>query len=254
MIGLGSVVIYSSYNYIVESLRQVIDKLTGSTMSSVANLLVNDKEKSYDIFLEFNSFCFYVANILCVPLLYALNPFIDIWYEGKIVTTILLALLFSISLYYQIIRTPLKVYTLASGMFEKVKKYVILECIVNLTLSLILVNFLGIAGVLIATITSFIIADYIPKSITIHKELLKKSSLKYQKNNMRNLFITIISGLLFSISLKISYSSIISWFLISALIFIINFVIVTVYFYFNHDLSFIERFNLKRFLKRSKVR
>ncbi len=252
VIGLGSVVIYTAYNYIVESLRQIIDKLTGATMSSVANLLVNDKEKSYDVFLEFNSFCFYVAGILCVPLLFALNPFIDIWYEGKIATTLSLSFLFSASLYYQIVRTPLKVYTLASGMFEKVKKYVILECIINLSLSLLLVHFLGIAGVLIATLISFIIADYIPKSITIHRELLKKSIHKYQFNNLKYIVITILSVLIFYVINQFEYTSILVWFCYSCVIFILNFMIVTGYFYLNHDLKFIDRFGLKKFLKRSK--
>lgn len=252
VIGLGSVVIYTAYNYIVESLRQIIDKLTGATMSSVANLLVDDKEKGYDVFLEFNSFCFYIACVLCIPLLFALNPFITIWYEGKIATTLSLSFLFSASLYYQIIRTPLKVYTLASGMFEKVKKYVILECIINLSLSLILVHFLKIAGVLVATLVSFIIADYIPKSFTVHKELLKKSPKKYQLNNLKYIAITILSIFIFYFFSQFEYSSIIVWFLYSGMIFVLNFIMVTTYFYFNHDLKFIDRFGLKRYLKRSK--
>lgn len=251
VIGLGSVVIYTAYNYIMESLRQIIDKLTGATMSSVANLLVTDKEKGYDIFMEFNTFCFYIADILFIPLLFAINPFIQIWYEGKIVTTFCLALLFSISLYYQIIKTPLKVYTLASGMFEKVKKYVILECIINLLLSIILVHFLGIPGVLIATIISFICADYIPKSITIHKELFQKESKKYQMKNLKYIIIIIISFMILNIFNVIKYSSIVIWILMSMIIFILNFVIVTFYFYKNNELSFVERFNLKKFIKRN---
>lgn len=249
VIGLGSVVIYSAYNYIAESLRQIIDKLTGATMSSVANLLVDDKEKSYNIFLEFNSFCFYLANILCVPLLFAINPFIDLLYEGKITTTVALACLFSASLFYQIIKTPLKVYTFASGMFEQVKKYVILECIINFSLSIILVNFLGIPGVLVATITSFIIADYIPKSLVIHRKLLGKGSKKYHFDNLKYFFISIVTIIIFAL-IPYKFDNLFLWFFISTAIFIVNFIIVTAYFYINKDLKFIERFNLKKYLKR----
>lgn len=250
VLGLPSVVIYTTYNYIVDSLRQMLDKITGATLSSVANLLVSDKEKGYRIFLEFNAFCFYIANLIGVPLLFALNPFIQIWYGGKITTTILLAGLFSISLYYQIVRTPLKVYTLASGMFEKVKKYVILECIINLSLSLILVHFVGIAGVLIGTVVAFAIADYVPKSLVVHRELLNEDTKKYHISNMKYLLITIVSIIIFGVLPIYQYQTIWMWLLVSALIFIINFVIVTGYFYFNHELSFIERFDLKRFIKR----
>lgn len=75
------------------------------------------------------------------------------------------AILFTIILFYQIIRTPLKVFTLSSGKFKEIKLFVILEIIINLSLSLILVKPLGISGVLIGTVISLLIADFMTKPL-----------------------------------------------------------------------------------------
>jgi len=249
-INLTSVVIYTSYNYICSTLITMIEKLTGATMSGIANILLESKKKAYDIFLEYNSLVFYIATIIGVPLMYALNPFIRIFYSGDVYTNKLLSILFVSILIYQVIKIPLKTFTFAAGEFAKIKKYVIAECVVNLGLSVFLSIKFGIFGVLIGTLISLLTCDYYPKSKTILRYILEVKEKEYHFTNLK-LIIPIIILSILSLQIPTNYNSILTWFITSGIVFTINGILITAYYYYLKKLSFLKRLNLKKMFKRS---
>ncbi|MBR3832373.1 MAG: polysaccharide biosynthesis C-terminal domain-containing protein [Mycoplasmataceae bacterium] len=245
-VGLNYVVIYSTYNYFVEALKQFIDKISGSTFSGIGDLLLEDKKHSLKIFNEFNGMMFFIATVICVPFFFIINQFINLWYEGKIFTSSVLAILFTIILFYQTIRTPLKVFTLSSGKFKEVKIFVIFEIIINLSLSLILVNKFGIPGVLIATVISLLIADFLTKPFIILKKVLKHKSYKYYLICIANFVFCALEILWINIAFKTQYSSILECLIFGSIIGVINLIISTIYFYITKQLDFLKRFKKVR--------
>lgn len=244
IIGLGYVVIYSTYNYFVEGIKQFIDKISSSVMSGVGDLLVESKEKALVVFNEFNEFVFFVASIICVPMFIFINKFIEIWYKGEVVTNIIWALLFTVILFYQITKIPLKVFTYSSGKFKEVKIFVIFEVIINLSLSLILVKFMGITGVLIATVISMFVADWCTKPLVIFKKIIEADVWKYYKTYIINtLFIVAISAVMYLLIPK-GYSSLFICLLLGMAITIINFIIMSVYYWITKQYNFIYRFGI----------
>ena len=244
ILGLKFVAIYTTYNYFIEALKQFVDKITGATMSSVGDLMVTNKKKAGEIFNEFNCFVFFLASIIVVPVFLCINQFIDIWYDGKIFTSLVLSLLFSIILFYQVIRIPLKVFILSSGKFKETKNFVILEIIINLTLSLILVNYMGISGVLIATIISLFIADFLTKPFVICKQVLDIKAKDYYKKSILNMiFISVVTIVAYLIFPKY-YDNVFICIIFGLLIAILNGIIVTIYYYVTNQFKFIERFKI----------
>lgn len=254
MIGLGYVVVYSTYNYFVEGLKQFIDKIAGSAMSGVGDLLVENKEKAITVFNEFNEFVFFVASIICIPMFVFINKFIDIWYKGEIITSVVWAVLFTIILFYQVTKIPLKVFTYSSGQFKEVKMFVILEVIINLTLSLILVNFMGISGVLLATVISMFVADWCTKPFVIFKKILNGNVWRYYAKYIINtIFIVVIAGITYLI-VPNGYGNLFTCILLGAITAAINFVIMTVYYFVTKQFTFMYRFNIfKLFKKKEKT-
>lgn len=253
IIGLGYVVIYSTYNYFVEGIKQFIDKISSSVMSGVGDLLVESKEKALKVFNEFNEFVFFVASIICVPMFVFINKFIEIWYKGEIVTNIVWALLFTMILFYQITKIPLKVFTYSSGKFKEVKVFVIVEVIVNLTLSLILVRFMGITGVLLATVISMFVADWCTKPFVIFKKIIEGNVWKYYKNYIMNtLFIVFVSIVIYLI-VPTGYSSLIVCLLLGAGTVIVNFIVMTIYYIVTKQYSFVYRFGIINRFKRKEM-
>ena len=122
VLGLVNVVIYTTYNYIINSLKLVVDKLYGAALGGIGNVLATDKDTGKKLFFEYNSLVFFFALVLGVPLLYAIDYFIDIWYSNEIYTSMLLSILFVVNLVYYIIRTPLISFTTAAGLFKETNK------------------------------------------------------------------------------------------------------------------------------------
>lgn len=243
--GLKSVAIYSAYNYIINMLKNILGKIESSMTAIVGNSLAASKKKVYELYKEFDSMLFFIAIVICVPLTLAINDFIDIWYEGEIATSFLIAISFSSILFIFIVKMDTTLFVSAGGLYKETKLCALTDTIVNLILSLVLVNFLGISGVLIATFISVFIAEYILKTVVVHKNIFEVSPSKYFIKNIKFfiLYIVDLIGSYYIISL-FSINNIIVWFLVFAIFTIINAVIIFGVFYLLKEIEFIKRFKM----------
>ena len=241
-LGLSQVVIYSSYNFIVNSIKKITSKIYVAVIPIAGNLLVSSKDRSKEIFFEFNAFAFFMAIIITIPLMFSISPFIRIWYEGKIEISTIYSLLFPMILFWSIIFQPLLAYTEASGLFKQTQNTAIIDMILNLVLSIVLINYLGIVGILLATIIAHIISNFIMKPRIIFKNLYKETTTEYYKQSL--FFIAVYALLIFSqyfLYKNIVMDNMSSWFLYSMLVFVCNFIITYLIF---------KVFNKKNFTKR----
>lgn len=249
LLGLGSVAIYSTYNYIINMLRQILDKISSAMLAIIGNSLTENMKKAYELFKELNSMVYYIAIIICVPLTYALDSFINIWYEGEILTSFFIALVFSIYMFGFIVKIPITTFVTAGGFFKETKVCAITDTVINLVLSLVLVGWLGIPGVIIATAFSVFVAEYIMKNIIIYKNLFKEKILSFYINNIKFIIIFVIdlllTGILFT---NINITNIFAWFGVYVVYFAINSLIIYIIFKLLRENKFINRVNylLKR--------
>ena len=243
MVGLPAVAIYSTYNYIINQLKNILGKISGSLTAIIGNQMVRSKEKVYDLYLEFNSLLFFIATVICVPLTLAIDGFIDIWYEGEIKTSFMIAISFVAILFMFIVKMSTTTFVTSGGLYKETKYCALTDTIVNLTLSLTLAYFIGIPGVLIATAISVFIAEYILKTLVVHKHIFNKSPLKFFVKNIKFYVFYIIDLIVGYIIIdKIIISNILIWFVVFFIFTIINtFVIFIVYSIFK-ELIFLGRF------------
>ena len=244
-LGLPSVAIYSTYSYIITMLKNILGKLSNSMTAIVGNSLVKSKENMYKLYMEFNSLLFFIAIIICVPLIIAINGFIDIFYEGEIVTSSLIAISFSLILFIYIIKLDTTMFVSAGGLYKETKHCAITDTIVNLVLSITLVHFIGISGVLFATFISVFIAEYILKTLVVHKNIFDKSSKKYFIKNIK-FYILFILDLLLGIYIHnfFNINSLIIWFVYFIIYTTINAILILVIFKLLKETEFMKRFKL----------
>ena len=242
MFGLKLVAIYSTYNYILNMIKDVLNKLSSSIVAILGNKLVEDEKESYNLFREMRSFLFYLATILCTSLLFAINPFINIWYEGKIKSNNLLALAFVLVLFTFVVKICTNVFINAKGLFKETKYCAITDTIVNLTLSILLAHKFGISGVVFATAFSVFIAEYILKTRVLFKEVFKKSSLIYHVENIKFFIILFLDMLLaYFITSRFTITNILVWFVFYTLFTIINAIFLLIIYSLLKETKFIER-------------
>ena len=251
-LGLNYVAIYSAYNYIVNMMKNILGKLSSSMTAIIGNILVKSKEQTYDLFLEFSSMLFFIAIIICIPLTLAINGFIDIYYEAKIDTSFLIAFSFCLILFSFIIKQCTTVFVTAGGLYKQTRTAAMVDALINLVLSLTLIHFIGISGVLLATAFSVFIAEYFIKTIVIHKNIFNKSSKYFFIKNIK-FFVLYFIDLYFGYKIisLFDINSLLNWFLIFTIFTIANGLIILGVFKLFDEIKFINR--LKILIHRSNI-
>lgn len=250
LLGLKYVAIYSTYNYIINMMKNILGKLSTSMTAIIGNYMVKSKTKVYEIYQEFNSMLFYIAIVICTSLTLAINGFIDIFYEGEIETSGMIAVSFVAIMFTFIVKMSTTLFVSAGGLYKETRHCAITDTIVNLVLSLTLVHFVGISGVLIATAVAVFIAEYILKTRVVHKYIFEISSKGYFIKNIKFFIIYILDLLLgYIVISNITINNILVWFVVFVIFTIINALIILFIFYLLKEVKFLDRF--KYLLKRN---
>jgi O-antigen/teichoic acid export membrane protein len=248
MLGLASVAIYSTYSYIITMLKNILGKLSSSMTAIIGNSLAKNKDQMYGIFKEFNAMLFYIAIIICVPLILSINGFIDIFYEGKIATSFLIALSFSLILFMYIVKMDTTLFVSAGGLYKETKYCAVVDTCINLTLSLTLVHFIGISGVLFATAFSVFVAEYILKTMVVHKHIFNRGASMHFIGNIKFFLLFVldlVGGIYFVNMFNIEHLS--TWFGFYIAFTLVNGLIILLIFKIMGETKFIKRFKeLKR--------
>lgn len=244
-LGLNSVAIYSTYNYIINMLKNILGKISSSMIALVGNSLETNRDGMYDLFLEFNAMLFYIAIIVCTPLMLSINGFIDIFYDGKITTSMAIAASFSAILFTFIVKMATTLFVSSGGLYKETRHCAITDTIINLILSLVLIHFIGISGVLIATAVSVTIAEYILKTRVVHKNIFKKSARYYFVNNTKFiiLFLLDILGSYYLVNM-FTITSLVTWFIFYIIFTVINALVIFICFKLLNEDKFIGRFKI----------
>lgn len=240
--GLSTVAVYSAYNFIYNAIRNIILKISSSVIAIVGNYKHQTKELE-KFFMEFNNLMFYIGIIICIPLALSISDFIDIWYEGTIKTNYTLGIAISLLLLTLTIKIPTTVFVNAFGLFKETKFTAICDTVINLSLSFLLVFTLGIEGVVLATVISVTISEYILKNKLIFNKIFNKSNIKYQLYNLKFFIIFIISLIVgLYITNLFTINNIINWTLFYIIYTIVHAIIIFIIFYILKAHHFVDRY------------
>lgn len=123
----------------------------------MGNLVAEKNEASIkQVFWELMAFRFFIAGIVCLGIITLVNPFIILWLGEKYVLSETTVALFAINFFMLQVRQPVDVFKQAYGLYSDTWAPVA-QSIINLGMSLLLVNKFELSGVLMGTSCSLII-------------------------------------------------------------------------------------------------
>lgn len=231
-LGIAKTSIYGVYNYIMSLITQIIDQISSSLFSIIGNYNATEPvQKTKRVFDQYCFFTMFLANIICIPLLLTFNKFILLWVGPLMVVDKMTMSLFVFILYYNISMIPVGTLISVNGLFKQTKICIIIETIMNISLSLLLVSTLGIKGVLIGTLFSLLISSFIYYPFILYKNVFKEKQWSFYIRVIKNFIIFIISFFIVSYIihiLNINTNTIFLWVLFGIFIFIINGIIVLI--------------------------
>ena len=187
--------------------------------------------KFADIYEKLNFFNFYLYTLFSICIMALINPFIKIWIGEDYLLSNLIVYIFCLKIYTSGMQNVTSSFRNAYGLFYKARFVPIIMVIINIVMSIILVQYAGIAGVIMGTVlaTLFTTAWLDPFIIYKHgfKSNPKEYYIKYIIYLVTYLVISLLVSLLFSILL---INNLFGWLVAGALIFIIiNLILILIY-------------------------
>jgi O-antigen/teichoic acid export membrane protein len=179
--GVATVGYYSSYQMIINVVNGLAGQFINSYQASLGNLYVLEgREKTYNIFKKSNFIAFWVAAFCLCSLFALVHDFISLWLGERFIINNFTIEIIIINLGLTILFDPLSKIVNAVGTFKKDKFYALLECSVNLVLSVILLKLYGIIGIFIGTTIGITISSMLRGKYVV-ENVMDKSYKEYIK-------------------------------------------------------------------------
>lgn len=179
-LGLVNLAKYNNYYYVMDSLIAIIAIIYSSIQSSVGNsIAVESNEKNY---IDYMNLSFMNAWLIgwCTVCLYCLyQPFIKIWVGEHLLFDHGIMSCFCIYFYVYQLKIVQSTYKDAAGLWREDMWRSYASNIFNLASNLILVQFIGIYGILLSTILALIVISYPWQTKMIHEKLFQCSMKPY---------------------------------------------------------------------------
>ncbi|MFQ7473077.1 MAG: lipopolysaccharide biosynthesis protein [Anaerovoracaceae bacterium] len=194
-LGLASVGLYSNYYTLTSAFTAFINKFFTSISASVGNLAVSESiEKQEKTLFQVLFVNFWLYTFTCSGLFALLNPFIkNIWLGSEYIFGIAVVLLIVIKNYLTGMRKAAQTFKNAKGLYWYNKYMPIYESLINLIMSLILVNLIGISGVLLGTIISSLVTCVWIEPHVLYKYGFGKSAKEYVKKYIEYMVVFLIT-------------------------------------------------------------
>ena len=232
-ISLEIVGIYASYQMIIQMIMTIINIVLNVLRPKIGKFIAeNNKEKIFNYWRHLNILSLF-SSILFSSCTYKLiNDFIILWLGEKFILSKLTVFLILMNLFIQNFRGITDIFKDGSGFFDDIQ-LPISEALINFILSIILVQYIGLNGIVIGTIASNILIICIARPIMVFKRCFDRNTKDYIKIYGNYLILVIVSLLSYNFILKfISLKNVNSWFdwivngvIVGSITFIITFII-----------------------------
>lgn len=194
--GLKELGIYSNYTMITTCVLAVITILINSFQASVGNLLASEStENTYTKFKQINLMFSFIVGFCSICIFVLAQDFVLFWLkksECLLSYPVLLAICFSFY-FSNCVITP-NMYNVALGLVKYNIWKPFCQGIINLVVSIVLAKFMGLIGVIIGTIASYVLMPVWVEPFTLFKYYFKRSAKEYVLQSLSTLGFMLISG------------------------------------------------------------
>lgn len=212
MVGVLEVGLYSNYTLIRQALVTVIGGLFLSVSASFGNLnAVSDDTKKLQVFHAINFVGAWIYGFCSICLLILYNPFIKLWLGEKYLFSLDIVIWIVIVFYVTGMRQASLTVRDVMGIFWFDRYKPLFEAIVNLVVSIVLGNRLGVAGILIGTFVSTMTTCFWIEPLMLYKHGLHAPvHLYFLRYGVYTLVTVLAGGVTFAISSLITAQGIIA--------------------------------------------
>ena len=178
-LGLTVIAMYGNYHYIISSITGFVGIIYSAMTAGLGNSLQTESlEKNYRDFMKLSFMNAWIVGFCTTCLICLYQPFMEIWCGEELMFPFYVVLQLGLYFYIYLMRKIPVVYKDAAGIWweDRFRPYVCM--VVNLVFNIVLVQYIGISGIILSTILSLIVS--VPwENYTIFRYIFKCSSKEY---------------------------------------------------------------------------
>ncbi len=196
-VGLTTVGLYSNYLLFQTTIKSFINKFYESCKASMGNLYAtSNEEKSFFVFDVMNFISAILYGTAGVGIAVCANELVNVWIGKEYLIAQPFSILMGIEMFFTGNKLQFGQMRDVSGIFRKMWFRPVIGVIINLGVSIVLVQFIGIYGVIVGTITADILSNFMVDPRVIYKYAFKeyKPVSYYYKMNLSYLLVLVVMG------------------------------------------------------------
>lgn len=193
-LGLTVLAVYQNYYFILNAIIGFFYIIFSGITAGMGNSFVTESvDKNYDDLKVFSFIINWLICICCCCFIGLYQPFMLLWVGGEYVLPYNFVVLFCIYFYVYVLSLVWATAKDAAGMWHSDRFRPLIGAIANLVMNLVLVKIIGLYGVLLSTILSYILITMPWLIRNLSKELYKRSMLSYVLTVGKQVVVTGIS-------------------------------------------------------------
>lgn len=156
-LGLTVLAVYQNYFYIIIAISGLISVVFSACTAGIGNsIVVETKEKNYRDLKKFTFIICWIAGFCSVCMLCIYQPFMELWVGKDLMLSLAEVVCFVIYFFIKQLNALFNLYKDASGMWHEDRFRPLIAALTNLALNLVLVQFIGIYGILLSTVLAIL--------------------------------------------------------------------------------------------------
>ena len=210
IISVTMVGLYSNYTTLISSVSGFVTTFASGVTASMGNLIASESsEKSYSVYkrIDFINYWLYTVSAIC--LLCLTEPFIRIWLGSEYVLPKGILIVAVALFYLKGLNSSVDVAKNAAGLYYPDRFVPLVEALLNLGISVVLAYRIGLLGVLIGTLLSFLLLSFWTKPYFVFRDVFRIRFSEYAIWEGKKILLSFVIGaVLYTVQLKIQLDNI----------------------------------------------
>lgn len=196
-LGLTTLAVYQNYYFIMNSICGFIMVVFSAITAGIGNSLVTESdEKNYNDFKKFTFIICFILCVCCCCFAGLYQPFMKLWVGEKLMLDFKFVILFCILFYCLELAMVWATVKDAAGMWHSDRFRPLIGACVNLVMNIVLVQVIGLYGIILSTVFSYVFISMPWLIHNLFKFLYKESLCGYLRKVAFYIFIAFFSTIL----------------------------------------------------------
>lgn len=195
-LGLITLTQYQNYFMIISSVAGILSMVNTAVTASVGDSIVaKNIDDNYRDFRKIVFVYIWIAGCASICILGLIQPFMKLWMGDKLMLSGTMVVMFTVYFYVQAMGDTVFLYRTAAGLWWQDRIRPVVEAIANIILNIILVKILGLFGVILATVITLVVINFLWGADILFRHYFKRSMKGYLVIQCRQAIATVVAGM-----------------------------------------------------------